>query len=67
MYLNASNFNSDFEEFSIAKAEMGYAFSFSDKVALKTETSGGFKIGDNSTTTLGFGLGGYGNNLINNF
>ncbi|MDP5081746.1 MAG: patatin, partial [Winogradskyella sp.] len=67
LYLNASNFNRDFEEFSIAKADMGYAFSFSDKLALKTEATGGFKIGDNSTTTLGFGLGGYGNNLINNF
>ena len=67
LYLDASNFNKDFKEFSIAKADIGYAFSFSDRLALKTETSGGFKIGDNSTTTLGFGLGGYGNNLINNF
>jgi NTE family protein len=67
LYLEASNFNKDFKEFSIAKADIGYAFSFSDRLALKTETSGGFKIGDNSTTTLGFGLGGYGNNLINNF
>jgi NTE family protein len=67
LYLNASNFNKDFEEFSIAKADIGYAFSFSNKVALKTETSGGFKIGDNSTTSLGFALGGFGNNFINNF
>jgi len=67
LYLGASNFNKDFEEFSIAKADIGYAISFSDKVALKTETSGGFKIGDNSTRALGFALGGYGNNFINNF
>ena len=67
LYLNASGFNRDFEEFSIAKADIGYAFSFSDKLALKTETSGGFKIGDNSTTSLGFALGGYANNFINNF
>ncbi|MBC3845471.1 patatin-like phospholipase family protein [Winogradskyella echinorum] len=67
LYLNASNFNPNFEEFSIAKADIGYAFSFSDNVALKTETSGGFKIGESSTTTLGFGLGGYANNYINNF
>ncbi|WP_296383138.1 patatin-like phospholipase family protein [Winogradskyella sp.] len=66
-YLNASNFNKDFEKFAIAKADIGYAFSFSDKVALKTETNGGFKIEDNSTTALGFALGGYGNNFINNF
>lgn len=67
LYLNASDFNTDFEEFSIAKAEIGYAFSFTNKIALRTETSGGFKIGDNSTTTLGFALGGYANNFINNF
>ena len=67
LYLNASNFNKDFEQFSIAKADIGYVFSLNEKIALKTETSGGFKIGDNSTTTLGFGLGGYGNNFINNF
>jgi NTE family protein len=67
LYLEASNFNRDFEEFSIAKADVGYAFSFNDRLALKTEGNGGFKVGDNSTTTLGFGLGGYGNNLINNF
>lgn len=67
LYLNASDFNTDFQQFSIAKANIGYAFSFMDNLALKTETSGGFKIGDNSTTTLGFGLGGYGKNFINNF
>ncbi len=67
LYLNASDFNTDFQQFSIAKANIGYAFSFTDQLALKTETSGGFKIGDNSTTTLGFGLGGYGKNFINNF
>lgn len=67
LYLNASKFNKDFEEFSIVKTDIGYAISISDKVALKTEASGGFKIGESSTTTLGFGLGGFGNNYINNF
>lgn len=67
MYLYASNFNESFENFSIAKAEMGYALSVSDKLAFNFQTSGGFKFGDNSTQTLDFALGGYGNNLINNF
>lgn len=67
LYFNASNFNSDSEEFSIAKADIGYAFSFTNNVSLKTETSGGFKIGENSVSTLDFALGGYANNLINNF
>ncbi len=66
-YFYASQFNDDFKNFSIAKADMGYAFSFSDKLSFNLQTSGGFKLGDNSTNTLDFALGGYGNNLINNF
>ncbi|MBF8149786.1 patatin-like phospholipase family protein [Winogradskyella sp. F6397] len=67
LYLDASGFNKDFMNFSIAKADIGYAFSFSDKLALKTEANGGFKIGDISTNSLGFAMGGYGYNFINNF
>lgn len=67
MYLFASHFNEDFESFSIAKADMGYAFSISPKISFNLQTAGGFKFGDKSTTTLDFALGGYGNNLINNF
>ncbi|WP_179004193.1 patatin-like phospholipase family protein [Winogradskyella forsetii] len=67
LYLNASGFNEDFKEFSIAKADLGYAFSFSDKLALKIEANGGFKIGDKSTNALGFAIGGYGANFINSF
>lgn len=66
-YFYASSFNSDFQNFSIVKANMGYAFSASDKLAFNLQTSGGFKFGDNSTNTMDFALGGYGNNLINNF
>ncbi len=66
-YLFASNFNKGFDRFSIAKAEMGYAFRISEKICFNLQTSGGFKIGDNSTNTLDFALGGYGNNFINNF
>ena len=67
LFFNAYGYNSDFDEFSIAKADLGYAFRLSNKVSLKTESSGGFKIGDNSTTTLDFGLGCYAYNFINNF
>ncbi|MCK8479195.1 patatin-like phospholipase family protein [Psychroserpens algicola] len=66
-YIYASKFNKNFDQFSIAKADIGYAFSLSDKLSFNLETSGGFKIGDKSTTTLDFALGGYGNNFINNF
>lgn len=66
-YLFASDFNSGFDRFSIAKADMGYAFSISDRLSFNLQTSGGFKIGDKSTNTLDFALGGYGNDFINNF
>jgi len=67
MYLYASHFNKDFDNFSIAKADMGYAFSVSDKLAYNLQTGGGFKVGNKATKTLDFALGGNGNNLINNF
>ncbi|AXP80375.1 NTE family protein RssA [Mariniflexile rhizosphaerae] len=67
MYLFASSFNESFDNFSIAKANMGYAFSVSNKLAFNLQTGGGFKIGDKSTRTLDFALGGNGYNLINNF
>lgn len=66
-YLFASSFNQDFERFSIAKAEMGYAFKVSDKISFNFQTGGGFKFGDKSTNTLDFAIGGYGNDFINNF
>ena len=67
VYVYASNFNKDFEQFSIAKADLGYALTISDKLTANVFTQGGFKIGDNSTPSLNFALGGYGNNFINNF
>ncbi|WP_240491670.1 patatin-like phospholipase family protein [Flavivirga aquatica] len=67
MYLLATSFNEDFENFSIFNADLGYVFSLSDKFAFNLRASSGFKLGDNSTQTLDFALGGYGNNLINNF
>ena len=66
-YMLASKFNSDFKPFAIAKADLGYAFKTSNKLAFNLNASTGFKLGDNGTSTLDFALGGYGNNLINNF
>lgn len=67
LYLHASNFNKDFNEFSIAKADLGYAFKFSNWLSANILMQGGFKIGDKNTHSMDFGLGGYGNNFINNF
>ncbi|RZN84717.1 MAG: patatin [Winogradskyella sp.] len=65
-YLTASGFNNDFEPFSIAKAEIGYAFSPLNKLSINLKTSGGFQLGDRSTNFLNFAFGGYGENFINN-
>ncbi|WP_179352969.1 patatin-like phospholipase family protein [Winogradskyella vidalii] len=67
LYLAATGFNADFKEFSIAKADVGHAFSFTDKLALKSEASAGFKLGNKSINTLVFSVGGYGANFMENF
>ncbi|WP_346882385.1 patatin-like phospholipase family protein [uncultured Algibacter sp.] len=66
-YFSGSQFAENFDNFSIVKGDLGYAFSVSDKLAFNAQAHGGFKLGDNSINTLDFALGGYGNNLINNF
>lgn len=67
LYLLSSDFNNNFKEFSIAKARMGAAFPLVPDISLNIETEGGFKLGTSSVAALDFILGGYGNNLINNF
>ncbi|MGB5437214.1 MAG: patatin-like phospholipase family protein [Maribacter sp.] len=66
-YLLSSDFNDNFKEFSIAKARMGGAFPLVKNLSLNLETEGGFKLGTSGVTSFDFVLGGYGNNLINNF
>lgn len=66
LYLYSSDYNENFSEFSIAKANMGYAKSFG-KLSANLTAQGGFKIGEDSTQYLDFVLGGYGSNFINNF
>ena len=66
-YVLSSDFNDNFKEFSIAKARMGTAFPILENLSLNLETEGGFKLGTSGVTTFDFVLGGYGNNLINNF
>lgn len=65
-YVGADGFNQDFQSFSIAKADIGYAFSPTDKLSFHLQTSGGFQLGDRSTNFLNFAFGGYGENFINN-
>lgn len=59
--------NPDFAEFSIAKGELGYVQSLFPNFVGKISTETGFKIGNDNINVFDFFLGGYGNNLINNF
>lgn len=66
LYLYSSDFNSNFTEYSIAKATIGYAESFG-KFSVNLTAEGGFTIGEDTPPYLNFVLGGYGHNFINNF
>ena len=67
LYFSSTDYNNNFSEFSYAKADIGYAFSVTDKFSIVLDSKGGFKIGEDSNNSLNFALGGYGNNFINNF
>jgi len=67
LYLFSSDYNNNFSEFSIAKGTLGYAFTPFNKFSTRIVTEAGFKIGNDGVNTMDFFLGGYGNNLINNF
>lgn len=67
LYLFSSDFNDNFKEFSIAQAKFGGAFPIIGKLSMNLSTEGGFKLGSSDVKALDFVLGGYGNDLINNF
>lgn len=66
-YLFSSNYTNDFNPFSIAKADFGFATTIFDKVTMKFQTEAGFSIGKETVPFFNFTLGGYGYNMINNF
>jgi NTE family protein len=66
-YLFSSDFNDNFKSFSISKARMGVAFQPVKDLSLNIETEGGFKLGTSPVTSFDFVLGGFGNDLVNNF
>ncbi len=66
-YLLSSDFTQSFDEFSIAKAHLGYAMPLSGKLALNISMDAGTKIGNNAINSLDFLLGGFGARTINNF
>ncbi|WP_042491768.1 patatin-like phospholipase family protein [Aequorivita sublithincola] len=65
-YLLANGRNKDFEPFSLAKAKLGYAYTFFKAFSAQLTTEGGFKWGGPQTKSLDFSLGGYGFKEMNN-
>ncbi|MGJ8665502.1 MAG: patatin-like phospholipase family protein [Patiriisocius sp.] len=65
-YAFAEGRNNDFEQFAIPKAKFGYATKIFDKFSMYVTAGGGFKIGDDTTKSLDFLLGGYGFKNLNN-
>jgi len=66
-FLYSSNYNDDFERFSIAKADFGIAKNFYKRFTINAFTEGGFAIGERSINYFDFALGGYGFAPVNNF
>ncbi|HSP82298.1 MAG TPA: patatin-like phospholipase family protein [Gillisia sp.] len=66
LYLFSSDYHQDFNQFSITRGSVGYVYSPFKNVTGRISTETGFRIGQEGINSLGFFLGGYGNNLINN-
>ncbi len=65
-YHYSTNFSNNFQPFSIAKADAGYAHSFTRNFSANFQTEAGFKIGADSVPYFDFILGGYGFEPLNN-
>lgn len=66
-YLYSSDYTKRFNEYSVAKAELGIVKTINNNLSFKLQTEGGFAFGDSSIEFFDFILGGYGFNTINNF
>ena len=65
-YLFDDGRGATFDPFSIAKANLAYAYSFSPAFSVLASVSGGFRLGDRGTNALDFFVGGYGHKPLNN-
>lgn len=65
-FVHSSDYNNDYENFTFAKADMGIAQTFFNKVTVKIQSEGGFHVGENTQEIFDFALGGYGLSPVNN-
>ncbi|EZH74967.1 patatin [Aquimarina atlantica] len=65
-YLFSSDFTESFDEFSITKAQLGFATPLYNALSMNISLEAGTKIGNTSLNSLDFLLGGFGAKTINN-
>ncbi len=65
-FVYSSDYNDDFENFSIVKGDVAVVQTFFKKIAVKLQSEAGFAIGEKSTSSFDFALGGYGFTSLNN-
>lgn len=65
-FVHSTDYNKDYENFTYAKADMGIAQTFFNKLTVKLQTEGGFHVGENTSNFFDFALGGYGFSQVNN-
>lgn len=66
-YCYSSDYNNNFNRFSIAKADVGFARTIFNKLTFNFHSEAGFDIGQDTVPFFNFVLGGYGFNTINSF
>lgn len=65
-FVYSSDYNKNFERFSMGKADMGIVVTPINKISFLIQAEGGFKIGRSNTPYFDFIFGGYGVREINN-
>jgi NTE family protein len=65
-YFDSSDFTNQFERFSIAKGDIGFAQTIYKNWTIQLQSEMGFSIGSKSVPFFDFILGGYGFNPVNN-
>ncbi|AXG73973.1 patatin [Flavobacterium arcticum] len=66
-FLYSSDYNKDFERFTILKAEIATAKKIYRNFTIEMQTEAGITVGEDTANFFDFILGGYGYNTINNF
>ena len=66
-FVYSSDYNKNYENFSIAKGDAAIVQTFFKKMTIKIQSEAGFVIGEKSVNSFDFALGGYGFAGLNNF